>query len=131
MDFLYSLQNGLIYSHQRLYVSNNRDLHLEILSDNHNSRVAGHYGQFKTTEIINANFYWPNMDQNVMEYMHSCDNYRRNEISKQKEYGTLQPLEVPYRSWTNISMNFIVRLPESSGFTRKWVIVDHFSKTAC
>jgi hypothetical protein len=42
----------------------------------------------------------------------------------------LQPLEIPYRPWTSISMDFIVGLPESSGFTKIWVIVDRFSKMA-
>jgi hypothetical protein len=43
-------------------------------------------------------------------------------------YSELLPLEVPYRSWTSISMDFIVGLSEFNGKTKIWVIVDRFSK---
>ena len=82
IDPLYSLQDGLIYYHNRWFVPNSRELRLEILSDDHDSRVAGRYGQFKTTERIMGNFYWPNMDQDVTEYVRSCDNCQRNKISR-------------------------------------------------
>jgi len=32
------------------------------------------------------------------------------------------------RPWTAISMDFIVGLPKSEGYTKTWVIVDRFSK---
>jgi hypothetical protein len=100
----------------------------EILSDTHDSKVAGHFGQFKTLERVKNNFFWPNMDKDVEEYVRSCDSCQRNKTSRHKKFGMLQPLEIPYRPWTSISMDFIVGLPGSSGFTKIWVIVDRFSK---
>lgn len=40
------------------------------------------------------------------------------------------PLEIPDRPWSVIGMDFIVKLPLSSGFDSILVIVDHFSKGA-
>jgi len=34
------------------------------------------------------------------------------------------------RPWTAISIDFIVGLPKSDGYTKIWVIVDRFSKMA-
>ncbi|KAH0604561.1 uncharacterized protein H6S33_006938 [Morchella sextelata] len=103
---------------------------MEILSDTYDSNVAGHFGQFKTLERVKNNFFWPNMDKDIEEYVRSCDSCQRNKTSRHKKFGMLQPLKIPYRPWTSISMDFIVGLPESSGFTKIWVIVDHFSKMA-
>ena len=45
-------------------------------------------------------------------------------------YGELEQLEVPYRPWSSISMDWIIELPESDGFTQIWVVVDRFTKMA-
>ena len=130
MDAALSLREGLVFYKNRWYVPEGRDLRQEIFSQNHDSRIAGHWGQFKTADKIKANFYWPNMDQDIEEYVCSCDSCQRNKTARHKKYGELLPLEVPYRPWTSISMDFIVGLPESDGNTKIWVIVDRFSKMA-
>jgi len=70
------------------------------------------------------------MDENITEYIRSCDVCQCNKVIRQKKYGLLEPLEVPMRPWTAISMDFIVGLPKSDGYTKIWVIVDRFSKMA-
>jgi hypothetical protein len=42
-------------------------------------------------------------------------------------YELLQPLELAFRLFDEISMDFIVDLPVSHGFSCIWVIVDHFT----
>ncbi|KAH0607133.1 uncharacterized protein H6S33_003121 [Morchella sextelata] len=130
LDQNLSVKNGLIFYKNRWYIPKDKKLQMEILSDTHDSKVAGHFGQFKTLERVKNNFFWPNMDKDVEEYVRSCDSCQRNKTSRHKKFGMLQPLEIPYRPWTSISMDFIVGLPESSGFTKIWVIVDRFSKMA-
>ena len=68
------------------------------------------------------------MNQDIIEYIKRCDEYQRNKIRRYKRYRNLLPLELPYRPWKSISMDFIVDLPESKGKTQVWVIVDRFSK---
>jgi hypothetical protein len=51
-----------------------------------------------------------------------------SKTSKHKKYGLLQPFEIPFCPWAVISMDFITGLPESSGFTHVWVIIDRFTK---
>ena len=45
-----------------------------------------------------------------------------------KPYGLLKQLPIPERPWNSISMDFIEKLPPSSGYTSILVIVDRLSK---
>jgi hypothetical protein len=46
---------------QRWVIPNDSALRLRILHENHDSKVAGHFGQFKTAERMKQHFYWPKM----------------------------------------------------------------------
>jgi len=70
------------------------------------------------------------MHEHITEYVRSCDVCQRNKVIRHTKYGLLEPLEVPMRPWTAISMDFIVGVPKSEGYTKIWVIVDRFSKMA-
>ena len=70
------------------------------------------------------------MDQCVRNYVRICDACQRNKTARYKKYGPLKPLEIPYRPWEYISMDFITELPSVSGYDQIWVIVDRFSKMA-
>ena len=125
-----TMEDDLLFVKGRCYVPSNKELKNKILKAEHDSRVAGHYGQFKTLEWIKANFYWPKMDQEVEEYVRSCDSCQRNKATQHKKYGLLDSLDIPNRPWDDISLDFIVPLPESSGHTKIWVVVDRFSMMA-
>jgi transposase InsO family protein len=43
-------------------------------------------------------------------------------------FGVFQPLPVPEKPWKDISMDFVVELPECEGFDAVWVVVDRLSK---
>ena len=107
-----TMEDGLLFVKGRWYVPSNKELKNKILKAENASRVAGHFGQFKTLERIMANFYWPKMDQEVEEYARSCDSCQRNKATRHKKYGLLDPLDIPNRPWDDISMDFIVGLPE-------------------
>ena len=125
-----TVEDGLLYVKGRWYIVSNKELKNKILKAEDDSRVAGHFGQFKTLEQIKANIYWPRMDQEVEEYVRRCDPCQRNKATRHEKYGLLDPLDIPNRPWDDISMDFIVGLPESSGHTKIWVVVDRFSKMA-
>src|SRR5882724_6127825 len=47
---------------------------------------------------------------------------------RHKPYGLLKQLLIPAKPWNSISMDFIEKLPPSSGYTSILVIVDRLSK---
>jgi hypothetical protein len=74
-------------------------------------------------------FYWPQMNNDVREYVKSCDSCQHIKASQQVPAGLLQPLPIPKQPWDQVSMDFIVQLPTTkAGFDAIMVFVDTFSK---
>jgi len=61
-------------------------------------------------------------------YCKSCTTCSHTKPVCHKPYGLLKQLMIPKKPWNSISMNFIEKLPPSSGYTSILVIVDHLSK---
>jgi hypothetical protein len=64
------LEDGLLYHKGLLWVP--EKARKAILHTEHNSRVAGHFGQDKIIELMRWNFWWPKMDQQIIHYVRSC-----------------------------------------------------------
>jgi hypothetical protein len=69
----FEVKDGLLYYKNRWVIPNDAALKLRILSENHDSKVAGYFGQFKTTEGMKQNFFGAKMDEEVRDYVRSCD----------------------------------------------------------
>jgi hypothetical protein len=107
-----------------------KDLIQTVLESEHDSKIVGHFGQDKTIELIRRNFWWPRMDETIIDYIQSCVECQKDKAARHQKYGLLQPLELPYAPWRSIAMDFITDLPESSGCDQLWVVVDRFTKMA-
>jgi hypothetical protein len=69
----FEAKDDLLFYENRWVIPNDSALRLRMLNKNHDSKVAGHFGQFKTAEQMKQNFYWSKMDDNVRDYVPSCD----------------------------------------------------------
>ena len=120
----------MLYYKERLFIPANEDLLNEIAMGCHDSKVAGHFGQEKTIELVTRNLYWEKLTDWINDYVRSFDECQHNKSPRHAKYGLLQPLEVPYAAWTSISTDLITQLPESQGCTQIMVVVDRFTKMA-
>ena len=69
------------------------------------------------------------MKREIAKYVTECDTCQRVKASHLKVAGTLQPLPIPSWKWDDISMDFIVGLPNTSQHHDSiWVIVDRLTK---
>jgi len=102
----------------------------EILKSERDLKVAGHMGQDKTSELIRRNFWWPKMNERLIDFVRSCLECQKNKSSHHAPYGLSSPLELPYAPWQSIAMDFIMELPQSEGCDQLCVIVDRFTKMA-
>jgi hypothetical protein len=122
-------QDELLYWKHRLWVPNCDNLKLRIAQEEHDSKIAGHFGQDKTLELVNRNYYWPKLDQWIAGYVRGCHKCQQNKASRHAKYGLLHSLELPASPWSSISMDFIEQLPETAdGYSSVWVVVDRFTK---
>ena len=80
---------------------------------------------------LKQNFWWTRMKRQIAKYVSECDVCQRVKASHLKVAGTLQPLPIPSWKWQDLSMDFIVGLPNTSQkHDSNWVIVDRLTKTA-
>ena len=75
-------------------------------------------------------FFWPGLKNDVQKFVEQCHLCQATKYIPTRPQGLLQPLPIPTRPWIDISMDIIVQLPKSSGFTAIMVVVDRFRKSA-
>jgi hypothetical protein len=71
------------------------------------------------------------MKREIAKYVSECDTCQRVKAYHLKVSCTLQPLPIPSWKWEDISMDFIVGLPQTSqNHDSIWVIIDRLTKIA-
>jgi len=121
-------EKELLYRRNLLWVP--RNLIQQIMESEHDTKVAGHMGQDKTIELIRRNFWWPKMNERIIDFVRSCPECPQNKATRHQPYGLSSPLELPYTPWQSIAMDYITELLLSEGCDQLWVIIDRFTKMA-
>ncbi|KAL0155372.1 hypothetical protein M9458_049635, partial [Cirrhinus mrigala] len=110
----------------RLFVPDH--LRKEVLQWGHDSTLAGHQGVQRTISFIDRAFWWRTLRRDVQEYVQACNICARSKTANSPSTGELQPLPIPKRPWSHISVDFVTGLPDSQGKNTILTIVDRFSK---
>ncbi|XP_042032774.1 uncharacterized protein LOC121779504 [Salvia splendens] len=126
----YTFCDGLIYCGRRIYVSEKSPLRDALIYEHHSTPQAGHPGFDRTLRRLATQFFWPRMRSDVKIFVAACVDCQTTKYSTQKPSGLLQPLPIPTQVWEDVSMDFIVGLPLSRGYTTIMVVVDRLSKYA-
>jgi hypothetical protein len=117
---------------QRAYrCTKDHKLRKQILDEAHLSKFSMHPSSTKMYQDLKQNFWWTRMKREIAKYVSKCDICQRVKASHLRTAGILQPLPIPSWKWEDISMDFIIGLPNT--FQRHdsiWVIVDRLTKTA-
>ena len=125
-----SIDNDMLHVYGLVYVPQDESLHTEIIRSSHDTPAAGHPGKAATYELVTRNFWWPNMRNTIDRYVRNCHTCTRIKPVRHAPYGFLKPLQVPQKRWDSLSMDFIVKLPNSEGFDAIYVVVDRLTKMA-
>lgn len=123
----YKWDHGLLTYNDRLVVGDT-PVRQRLIHDFHSSSVGGHSGVGKTTKRLHRTFYWKGLQKDVALFIAECDTCQRYKSENVKYPGLLQPLPIPNRVWTDVSMDFIEGLPSSQGKTTIFVVVDRLTK---
>jgi len=94
----------------------------------HDSPITGHLGQWKTTDLVACNFWWPGMGCYVAEYVKGCNLCNHTKTYLAPLTRNLMPNCIPDWHWQIILVDLITKLPWSHSYDAIMVVVDHLSK---
>ncbi|KAJ0744829.1 putative nucleotidyltransferase, Ribonuclease H [Helianthus annuus] len=123
-------KDGIPFYQNRIYLSPTSPLISIILNECHSSPIGGHFGYQKTMGRVKQSFFWPGLRESIKKFVKECAVCQRCKTETMLPAGLLQPLPIPDRTWTDISMDFVEGLPVSNGYTVIFVVVDRLSKYA-
>jgi hypothetical protein len=121
---------GVLLFEDRLVVPKNPELRKKILDEAHLSKFSMHPGSNKMYHDLRSLYWWTRMKREISKYVSECGTCQRLKASHLKAAGTIQPLPIPSWKWEDLSMDFIVGLPNTSRHHDSiWVIMDRLTKT--
>ncbi|WVZ71633.1 hypothetical protein U9M48_020200 [Paspalum notatum var. saurae] len=126
----FSLVDGVIRFKGRIWLGSHKEAHQAVLLALHSSGLGGHSGVTATYQKIKDLFAWPNMKNDIKDYIAACTVCSQAKPEHCKLPGLLQPLPVPPQAWHTISMDFIEGLPKSKNHDTILVVVDKLTKYA-
>jgi hypothetical protein len=124
----WEIEQDLVPWRGKVYVPKKDKLRLEIVRLHHDTPIGGRGGQWKTTELVTRNYWWPGITKFIKTYVGGCDKCQRSKSSTQPPAGKLMPNSALSQPWTHISVDFIVKLPEAQGHDTILVVCDRMSK---
>ena len=121
--------NGLWYRYGVIAIPNSPSIKRQILTELHDSRFAGHGGEYRTVQLVRRYFWWPSLDNDCRAFVKGCIMCQRNKASNRKYAGPLQQHHIAAQKWEQVSMDFITHLPcTKSKHDMIMVVVDTLSK---
>ena len=103
-------------------------LRTQLIQRIHDSLLTSHPGREVTAALMSRSYFWPGMLLDIRRFVRNCDVCGRNKAWRDKKQGFLKPLPIPSRIWSEISIDFVVDLPESEGCKNLLVITDRLGK---
>ncbi|KAL0149815.1 hypothetical protein M9458_054863 [Cirrhinus mrigala] len=99
----------------RIYVT--RSLRNRLIHSSHTSLGTGHPGTNQTLSLLQDQFWWPEMLQDIRRYVKGCQEYAMSKTPRHLPSGKLHPLPIPRRPWSHLGVDFVTDLPPSEGVT--------------
>jgi hypothetical protein len=126
----WSLENKVLLYNNRVYVPAG-DSRVMLLQAHHDSVIAGHKGAIPTTELVSRNYWFPLMAKEIKAWVAQCAVCMRSKNTPRKPYGLLQPLPISTAPWSDLTQDFVVKLPVGDeGFDSILVVVCRMTKMA-
>ena len=124
----WKIEGELVLKEGKVYVLKDEELRAEVIQLHHNVLVAGHGERWKTVELVTRNYWWPGVTRDVGKYVEGCDLCQRMKNKTEELAGKLKLSEVPQRTWTYLTVDFITKLLVVAGKDVILVVCDRLSK---
>ncbi|MBW0562403.1 hypothetical protein O181_102118 [Austropuccinia psidii MF-1] len=89
----------------------------------------GHMSEDRTKEMVASTFWWLKWEQELREYISTCERFQKANGEHGKKYGLLQHIEELKHPWETINMYWVTGLVPGGkeNFNACLIIVDRFS----
>ncbi|MBW0541068.1 hypothetical protein O181_080783 [Austropuccinia psidii MF-1] len=134
MDDKFFLIDGLLYhreKHTNALTIIDRDHISLILQECHDCPYLGHMSEDRTKERVESTSWWPKWEQELSEYINTCERCQKANRKHEEKYGLLQHIEEPKHPWETINMDWVTGLVPGGkeNFNACLIIVDRFSQS--
>ncbi|MBW0570426.1 hypothetical protein O181_110141 [Austropuccinia psidii MF-1] len=91
----------------------------------------GHMSEDRTRERVASTAWWPKWEQELSEYISTCEKCQKAHRKHGKKYGLLQHIEEPKHPWETINMAWVTGLVPGvkENFNSCLIIVNRFSNS--
>ncbi len=117
---------GCIRQFNRFWVPDH--LQLMVIRKVYDQIAIGYPGYQKTVSLITRNYYWPGSKKMVQLYIQNYHSCRRAKAPRDEYNGLLKPLLIPYRPWTDVTLDFVPGLPISNSYNAILIVLDCLTK---
>jgi hypothetical protein len=124
----FSMKQGILLYKKRIHIGSCQQLKHQVLQFVHSDPIAGHSGYERTMQRAKREFYWRGMKKYLKKFIRECLVCQKNKSEKTLPAGLLQPIAIPARIWSDISLDFVEGLPLSQGHSVILFVVDRLSK---
>src|SRR6266702_1020145 len=118
---------GVWYKDGRRVVTGGLEHKRTFIQAHHNAPVYGHPGVNKTYQLTGRRYWWPNMQQDVRDYVKGCAECQRNKINTRPTRAPLSPIFPVHEAmpFETVALDFITKLPVSQGYDSILTVTDH------
>ena len=119
--------NGEWWKDTRKVVTSGEPDKCKIIQAYHDVPAYGHPSINRTKDLVAKYYWWPQLAKDVQEYVEGCAQCQQNKVNTHLAKAPLNPISpipeaLPFQT---ISMDFIVKIPESAGYDSILTITDH------
>ena len=124
----WKIEGELVLKEGKVYVPKDEELRAEVIWLHHDVPAAGHGGRWKMVELVTKNYWWPGVMRDVGKYVEGCDLCQKMKNRTEELAGKLKLSEVPQKTWSHLTVDFITKLPVVAGKDAILVVYDRLSK---
>lgn len=101
---------------------------LAALESCHDGAEQGHWGFAKTIAKLRLHCFWPNLANDLIEFLKSCHLCQQSKASLSGRHGFLHPLDIPDARFESIAIDFAEMPKSSAGYDYMLLISCRFSR---
>ena len=114
------------WKEDRLVIAGDNDIRRGVISLYHDTSSAGHPGIGNTYKIAMKDFWWPNMKQDVEQYVKGCAACQANKVNTKPLKPAMIPITPEHHlPFQTVAIDFITKLPPSGKYDTVLMITNH------